>query len=405
MTHKIVVIGGGFAGLRAVAGATRQLELSGQPPEPGAIALVSPDPWLTMRVRLYELDEPLDGLRVPLASVLGPLGALHLPMRVEAIDPERRRLTGRTPEGEATTVEYERLVVATGSQLHRPDLPGLGEYAHSVDTYDDSAKLRAHLAALPTASAGEGRFTAVVIGAGFTGIEAATELAGHLFKLAAQPGESARVVLLERADVVGPELGPGPRPAIEEALRELAVDVRLGQTVTRIERDGVVLGSGERILARTVLWTVGLRANPLVATLGCEHDELGRVRVDPQLRVSGVKGVFAAGDVARAPIGSDHATLMSCQHALTLGTIAGHNAARDLLGQPLLEYAPPSYQTCLDLGAWGAVYCRGWDRAVISTRAEAKTVKQTINRVWIYPPSSGDRADILATASTTWPRP
>lgn len=77
---------------------------------------------------------------------------------------------------------------------------------------------------------------------------------------------------------------------------------------------------------------------------------------------------------------------MTCQHAILLGKFAGNNAAADLLGIEALPYRQEMYVTCLDLGAWGAVYTEGWDQQVKLTRAEAKKVKQSITRELIYPP-------------------
>jgi hypothetical protein len=95
-----------------------------------------------------------------------------------------------------------------------------------------------------------------------------------------------------------------------------------------------------------------------------------------------------------------HPTLMSCQHALSMGSLAGAKAARSLLGQSLAPYEPPPYVTCLDLGGWGALLTQGWDRTPVKSGAEAegKAVKRMINTELIYPPRSGDRREILDAA-------
>jgi len=115
--------------------------------------------------------------------------------------------------------------------------------------------------------------------------------------------------------------------------------------------------------------------------------------------VRGVAGVYAAGDAARAVLDGTHASVMSCQHGRPMGRYAGHNVAADLIGQPMLPLYIDWYVTVLDLGPWGAGYTGGWDRRVISTRDAAKTTKRTINGQRIYPPLSGDRAEILAAAA------
>ena len=90
---------------------------------------------------------------------------------------------------------------------------------------------------------------------------------------------------------------------------------------------------------------------------------------------------------------------MSCQHARPMGRIAGHNVVCDLVGAAPIPLEIGYYVTCLDLGAWGAVYCQGWDRQVAATGAAAKETKRTINRVRIYPPRSRDPAEIFLAAA------
>ena len=158
----------------------------------------------------------------------------------------------------------------------------------------------------------------------------------------------------------------------------------------------MLLADGTAIAAATAVVTVGLRANGLTAEIPGRRDELGRLVVDDFQRVVGVPGVYATGDVARAPVDDDaHVALMSCQHARTMGKYAGYNVAHDLLGLDPRPYRQPDYTTCLDLGPAGAVFTMGWDRDVQTTGAEAKKRKEMINREWIYPPA-GTREEVFA---------
>ncbi|MCY1532144.1 NADH dehydrogenase-like protein [compost metagenome] len=93
---------------------------------------------------------------------------------------------------------------------------------------------------------------------------------------------------------------------------------------------------------------------------------------------------------------------MSCQHAIALGRSAGNNAVASLLDVQPTAYRQPKYVTCLDLGAWGAVFTEGWDRQVQMVREEAKPLKQQINSIWIYPPAA-DRKVALAAADPLIP--
>ncbi|MGB0629743.1 MAG: NAD(P)/FAD-dependent oxidoreductase [Alphaproteobacteria bacterium] len=242
-----------------------------------------------------------------------------------------------------------------------------------------------------------GHDTYVIVGGGMTGIELAAEMRNRI----AQHGgddvaRTAKVILIEMADVIGPEFGDNPRPVIDEALAVAGVEQRLGNAVAAFERDGVALQDGSRIDAVTVVVTVGLRANGLTAQIPGERDDLGRLTVGDDLKVAGLTDVYATGDVARARVDDDgNVALMSCQHARTMDKYAGLNVIRDLTGEAPRPYRQPDYTTCLDLGNFGAVFTMGWDRKVQTTGAEAKQRKQMINTQWIYPPT-GDRDEVFA---------
>lgn len=106
-------------------------------------------------------------------------------------------------------------------------------------------------------------------------------------------GEEVRVVLVDRADVLGPELGSGPRPQIDGAVDELKIERRLGRTVASATQDDVTLSDGEVIPTATVVWTAGMVASSLTAQIPGERDRLGRLSVDAYLRVTGVPDVYA----------------------------------------------------------------------------------------------------------------
>jgi NADH dehydrogenase len=158
----------------------------------------------------------------------------------------------------------------------------------------------------------------------------------------------SNVIVIKQANDIGPDLGPGPRPAIGAALEGLGVTVR----------------------PRTAGFT----------------------------RTGGRRGIFATGDVAFAQLDDDGAhALMSCQHAMTMEKFAGYNVAADLILIATIPYQQPRYVTGLDLGAWGAVYVEGWDRQVKLVGEKAKALKRMVNTQWIYPPRA-DRAAALAAA-------
>jgi NADH:ubiquinone reductase (H+-translocating) len=394
---RILVLGGGFAGLWSAVGAARKLDELGHGPKTVEVTLVNRDAFHNIRVRNYEAD--LTEVRVPLDDVLGPVGVRRVEGEVASIDLPGQTVTVTTTSGQQV-LAYDRLVVALGSQLLRPNVPGLAEHGFDVDTYTGAARLNAHLQSLPSLPASPRQWTVVVVGAGLTGIEAATEMPGKLRAVLAQATMTrpCRVILADHQPWVGSDMGACARPVIAEALAALGIETRLGIDIVSIGPAGVRLRSGEEIPAATVVWCAGMRANPLTGLFPVEHDPLGRMPVDACMRVKGIAHVFAAGDVAWAMMDDHHASVMSCQHGRPMGRFAGHNVVCDLFGLPLLPLRIPWYVTVLDLGAWGAVYTAGWDRQVVTTGEAAKKTKQMINCQRIYPPLTRNRQEILAAA-------
>ena len=380
---RVLVLGGGFAGLWSALSAARARDEFGAECE---IVLVNDTPFHSIRVRNYEAD--LSDTRVPLDEVLGPVGVNRIEAEVTEIDVAQRRVTCGSE-----TVPYERLVFALGSRLARPPIPGLAEHGFDVDTYAGAMRLNAHIAAL-----GKKPSTVLVVGGGLTGIEAAAEMPS---KLRAAGVETPRVILADHAARIGSDMGEGAVPVIEQALESLGVERRGGVSVIAVDAAGVTLDGGARIAADTVVWCAGMRAHPLTAQFPVERDRAGRLPVEPTLKIKGLSAEFAAGDVASFLIDGTHSCVMSCQHGRPMGRFAGYNAVCDLLGKPMLPLEIAWYTTILDLGPWGALYTEGWNRKLVSTGTAAKKTKETINRQRIYPPRSGGRQALLDAAAPT----
>jgi NADH:ubiquinone reductase (H+-translocating) len=392
---RLVIIGAGFAGMYAALSAARLRDIQGASPEELEIALVAPEPTLVVRPRLYERKP--ETLTAPLQVVLKAIDVVYVQGNAETIDSKSRTVEITGVKGAKKSLSYDRLVVATGSRLFRPNIPGLAEHGFSVDQLDDAIALDRHLHSLADRPAKNGRDTVVVAGGGFTGIETATEMPARLRAIFGKDIKP-RVVIVDRNGAIAPDMGAGPRPVIEDALRKLGVEARLGAGVASLDKSGVTLSGGERIEAETVIWAAGMRAAPLTAQISAERDNFGRLLVDRDLRVPSVPGVFATGDAARAACDDlGNYALMSCQHATRMGAFAGNNAAAELLGVPTKPYHQEAYATCLDLGEAGAIFTLGWERKLKLVGEEAKKTKQQINTVLIYPPRA-ERAAALASA-------
>ena len=229
MADKILVIGSGFAGFWAAVAAKRVADARAD------VTLVSPEPRLEIRPRLYEAAP--ETLAVDVLPLLRKVDIQYVRGEAVRLDTDARTVTLAIGDRRG----YDRLVVATGSRMRRPPVTG-AEAAFSVDNQAEAIIFDRRLARISRDKIARdvAAPTLAVIGAGFTGIELALELRDRLVAHgAARAAERARIVLIDRAETVGPELGPGPRPQIEAALAAAGVALILGVTVRALGADRV----------------------------------------------------------------------------------------------------------------------------------------------------------------------
>ena len=390
----ILVVGGGFAGMWAALTAAHEniANAAGL-----SVALVSRSPWLTIRPRLYEAHPAT--LRAPILPALEALDITFIQGEASAIDASAHRITLRQTGRAHESVAYRRLIVATGSIARPPPIKGCDEYAFSIDDHRAATKFDAHLQRLCAEPETGSNNVFAIVGAGFTGIELACEMRDRIAVHAGEDrAQRARIVLLDKAESVGPELGPGPRSAIMQALATARIELRTKVDIAAIYPDRIAFADSGILATRTAIVTAGQFAPQLPGLERAVRDSSGRLAVADDLRIQGLCDVYAAGDSALARIDDDgRYALMSCQHAMPMGKHAGYNAARGLLGLELRAYRQPAYVTCLSLGRSGAVFTTGWDRDVQKTGSEAGDLKRMVNTQWIYPPA-GTHEEIFAAA-------
>jgi NADH dehydrogenase len=231
--------------------------------------------------------------------------------RATELDFAGRHVEVDTLEGHLT-LSYGELVVALGSISRALPIPGLAERALGFKNLADAIYLRNHvLQRLDAADAAstedhrERELTFVFVGAGYAGVEALAELS-DLVRDALRYYPSLRQapqrwVLVDAASKILPEI---PAPLGEYAAEQLTkrgVEIRVGTTLESVEQHAAQLSTGERFLTHTVVWTAGVKANPMLASFGLPLDERGRVKVDDHLRVEGLEHVWALGDCAAVP--------------------------------------------------------------------------------------------------------
>jgi len=329
----VLIAGGGFAGgyvarLLGRAGAT----------------IVSPENFM-----LYTpmLPEAASGTLEP-RHVVVPLRQMcpHAQLllgRVRGLDEERRVVHVETEGAGSFELGYDQLVLALGSVARTFPVPGLAEHAVGFKDLADAIALRNHVLRELEAAAAESEDAAaaahlsfVFVGAGYAGVEALAELS-DLVRDAVRwyPGLQAvqqRWVLVDAAPKILAEI---PTRLGDYAANELArrgVEIHVGTTLASIDEREAVLSNGIRIPTRTLVWTAGVKAHPLLGELGLPLDERGRVLVDEVLRVKGRERLWALGDAAAVPNARTPGRVdpPTCQHALR----QARRLARNLQGPP-----------------------------------------------------------------------
>ncbi len=258
--------------------------------------------------------------------------------RVARLD-ENARLVDVETAGGAREVEYERLVVALGAITRTLPVPGLAEHGLGFKSIADAIHLRNHVLrqleladAAPSRVAAERHLTFVFVGAGYAGVEALAEL-NDLARAAVRRyyprlrTVPQRWVLVDAAARILPEIPSGLGDYAARQLAKRGVDIRLGTTLAAADAGGATLSDRTRLETATLVWTAGVKPNPLLAELGLPLDERGRVRVDETLRVEGRENIWALGDCARVPNAAtpEHPDPPTCQHALRQARLLAGN--------------------------------------------------------------------------------
>lgn len=305
---RVVIVGAGFGGLRLAR------ELVDAPVE---VVLVDRNNYHLFQPLLYQVAtaalEP-EEIASAVRGVVQDQANVRFRMdEAVGVDWEARTLT----LADGVPEPFDWLVVAAGAVTATFGVPGVTEHAFGLKRLSEAVGLRSwtirqfERAAQATAPAElDAELTFAIVGGGATGVEMSVAMR-ELFEqvLAADfPGldvARARVLLLEAGDTVLSAYPPDLRAYTLDQLRARGVEVRLGTAVASIEGDAdgaqaVVLGTGERIETRTVLWAAGVEAAPLAGALGVEQGRGGRVTVGPDLRLPGRAGAFAIGDLAAA---------------------------------------------------------------------------------------------------------
>ena len=356
---RIVILGGGFAGLHAAIHLDDTLAR-----DPNIeVTLVNRENFFLFTPMLHEVAaSDLD-----LTNIVNPVRKLLKRVKffageVESIDVERRSVTvSHGFDHHHHELPYEHLVIGLGSITNFFNLPGLAEKALTMKSLGDAIHLRNHLIALleeaDTECSDDVRgplLTFVVAGGGFAGVETIAGIndfvreAIHFYNNLRE--DMLRIVLVHPGDVILPELGPKLGRYAQQKLSERGVEILVQTRVTAVTEHGIQLSSGEMIKTEALIWTAGTSPNPVLMSLPCMKDR-GRLVVNEMLQVPGHERVWALGDCAVVPdpkTGRPHPP--TAQHALRQGKTLAKNLIAALHNEPL---TPFSFKTIGQLAAIG----------------------------------------------------
>ncbi|MFF1533694.1 NAD(P)/FAD-dependent oxidoreductase [[Kitasatospora] papulosa] len=362
---RILVVGAGFAGVECV----RRLERSLAPGE-ADIALVTP---FSYQLYLPLLPQVASGVLTPQSVAVSLRRSRRHRTRIVpggaiGVDTKAKVCVVRKITDEIVNEPYDYIVLAAGSVTRTFDIPGLVDNARGMKTLAEAAYIRDHVISqldLADASHDEeeraSRLQFVVVGGGYAGTETAASLqlltsnaVKHYPRL-----DPALIKwhLIDIAPKLMPELGDKLGVTALEILRKRGIEVSLGVSVAEAGPDKVTFTDGRVLPCRTLIWTAGVAASPLVATLDAETVR-GRLAVTPEMSLPGADGVFALGDAAAVPDlakGDGAICPPTAQHAMRQGRKLADNIIASLRGRPMQSYVHKDLGLVVDLGGRDAV--------------------------------------------------
>jgi NADH:ubiquinone reductase (H+-translocating) len=359
--RRILLLGGGYVGLYTALRLQQKLR-------PGEAQLMVIDPRPTMTYQPFLPEAAAGSLEprhvvVSLRRVLR--GAAIRTGYVQEINHANRWVRIKPIEGDPYVIDYDILVVGLGSVARTLPIPGLAEEAIGFKQIEEAIALRNHVldrldvaASTDDKELRERALSFVFVGGGYAGVEALAELedmaryaVGYYRDL--QP-EDLNFVLVEATNRILPEVSEDMGNYTVEQLRSRNIDVRLGTRLNSCVDGHVVLSDGTEFDADTIVWTAGVRANPVLTRSDLPLDEKGRVRCRADLRVEGVTDAWGAGDCARVPdITSDDpnaTTSPSAQHAVRQAKLIADNIIAMLRGGEPKVYAHKNVGSVASLG-------------------------------------------------------
>ncbi|MGW7298992.1 NAD(P)/FAD-dependent oxidoreductase [Streptomyces sp. NPDC054829] len=363
---RILVVGAGFAGVGCVRRLERRLTA-----DEADVTLVTP---FAYQLYLPLLPQVASGVLTPQSIALSLRRSKRYRTRIipggaVGVDLDAKVCVIRTITDEIVNERYDYIVLAPGSITRTFDIPGLTDHAYGMKTLAEAAYIRDHvISQLDLADASHdpderaARLQFVVVGGGYAGTETAAclqQLTHNAVKR--YPRIDPALIkwhLIDIAPKLMPELGDKLGQEAQKILRRRGIEISLGVSIAKAGAEEVTFTDGRVVPTRTLIWTAGVVASPLIGTLG-EETIRGRLAVTPQLALAGRDGVFALGDAAAVPDlakpGEDAVCPPTAQHAMRQAKVAADNVIASLRGGPLRPYEHKDLGLVVDLGGADAV--------------------------------------------------
>jgi NADH:ubiquinone reductase (H+-translocating) len=363
---RVLIVGGGHVGLYTALRLQSRLR-TGE----ASVTVVDPQTQMTYQPFLPEAAagsiEPRHVV-VPLRRVLRRCRTVC--GRVTAVDHARRFATIENCAGHVEQLGYDVLVMAPGSIARTLPIPGLAEHGIAFKTIGEAIYLRNHvLSCLEAADATldprlrRELLSFLVIGGGYAGIEVLAELEDMAryacrYYETIQP-QDMRWVLVEATGRIMPEVSPKMGRYTAKRLIHRGIEIFLNTRVTTMQDGHVVLDNGTEFDADTMVWTAGVKANPVLQRTDLPLDDRKRLRCTTTLQVVDCPDVFSAGDCAAVPDLTSHdpnaTTSPSAQHAVRQAKVLADNIIAQLRGEPLQHYKHRYAGSVASLGLYRGV--------------------------------------------------
>ncbi|GAC1312306.1 MAG: NAD(P)/FAD-dependent oxidoreductase [Vulcanimicrobiaceae bacterium] len=361
MAARILILGGGFAGLATA----RTLEKVLAPGE-AEMTLVSRENFTLFTPMLPEIGSGTLETRHVVTPVRAQLRRTSFVLAdVRAIDFDARAVrVEHTIAGAERILHYDQLVIALGSVTSTFGLPGIAERSIPYKTLEDADRVRNHVIAMLELAdvtrdpvERERLLTFVFVGGGFTGVEAAGEMA-DFFRSTTRfypsiAADEISVYLVEGGKKLLPDLQAGMGEYSARALTKRGVRVLVDTFVAGADELGLRLKDGSTIPTATIVWSAGVKPSPVVSALAIATGRGGTIVVDGDLSVPNHPGVWAIGDCAAIPDPDAPGTTYpaTAQHAIREGPLLGANVAAHLRGAPTQTFRYKSMGMMASIGA------------------------------------------------------